>query len=277
MFILLANIMGSSKIWSGFFPLLITLMATHLCVCSGQLVVNVKNKGGETLVEKIMANTSADTVTLEYLNYDGSFITQFIDFKSEVQIFRIYVLGEEELGQTEPQVMCFVTRFLRNDFISSDAMSKLRQKNPTAVRTPEEEKETSIHVLDLVVNLDKSHMISPHVYNVCSVATDGVYAQESDLRTISKSLAKDYITLISSTSESAPSKHPKCPHSQDMAAPCACELRTCVGWYPCGLKYCHGKDTGGRVVSYRCGIKTCKRCLSFVFVAKTKSKCLWDW
>ena len=65
-----------------FLSALLTSLAAYLCVCRGQLVVNVKNKGGETLVEKIMANTSADTVTLEYLNYDGSFITQFIDFKS---------------------------------------------------------------------------------------------------------------------------------------------------------------------------------------------------
>ncbi|XP_005111897.2 out at first protein [Aplysia californica] len=258
----------------------------HFCICmllaalvsytTAQLIVNVRNKGGETVVEKILANTTADTVTLEFLNSDGSLVTQFIDFKSEVQIFRIYVLGEEELGSTKPQAMCFITRFLRNDFISSDAMSKLRQKNPTAIRTPEEEKEMSIHSLDLMVNLDKGHVLSPHVFNICSEATDGIFAQETDLRTISKSLAKDYITLISSTSELVPSKHPRCRDTSDIGRPCACELRTCIGWYPCGLKYCHGKDTGGRVVSYRCGIKTCKRCLSFVYVAKLKTKCLWD-
>lgn len=117
------------------------------------LIVNVKNKGGDTIVESIVANTTADTVTLEFRNPDGSFVTQFIDFKSEVQIFRIYVLGEEELGHPEPQVMCFISRFLRNDFISSDAMSKLRQKHATAVRVPEEEKEMNIHDLDLAVTL----------------------------------------------------------------------------------------------------------------------------
>ena len=45
----------------------------------------------------------------------------------EVQIFRSVVLAEEELGQTAPQTMCFLTRFVRNEFITSDAMSKLRQ------------------------------------------------------------------------------------------------------------------------------------------------------
>ena len=37
------------------------------------------------------------------------------------------MLGEEERGQSQSQVMCFVTRFIKNEFISSDAMSKLRQ------------------------------------------------------------------------------------------------------------------------------------------------------
>ena len=45
----------------------------------------------------------------------------------EVQIFQVTVLGEEELGQNQFQVMCFVSRFVKNEFISSDAMSKLRQ------------------------------------------------------------------------------------------------------------------------------------------------------
>lgn len=37
------------------------------------------------------------------------------------------VLGEEERGQSQYQVMCFITKFLKSDFISSDAMAKLRQ------------------------------------------------------------------------------------------------------------------------------------------------------
>lgn len=45
----------------------------------------------------------------------------------EVQILKALVLGEEERGQSQYQVMCFVCHFNRDDFISSDAMSKLRQ------------------------------------------------------------------------------------------------------------------------------------------------------
>lgn len=44
----------------------------------------------------------------------------------------------------------------------------------------------SLYSLDLTVSLDKAYVISPYVFNICSEAKDGIYAQESDLRTISK-------------------------------------------------------------------------------------------
>ncbi|KAK6636250.1 hypothetical protein RUM43_009908 [Polyplax serrata] len=44
-----------------------------------------------------------------------------------VQILKALVLGEEERGQSQYQVMCFVCHFSKDDYISSDAMSKLRQ------------------------------------------------------------------------------------------------------------------------------------------------------
>ena len=58
--------------------------------------------------------------------------------------------------------------------------------------------------------------------------------------------------------------------------PCVCHYDVCVGWYPCGLKYCRGKDSAGRIVSYRCGIKTCSRCRQFQFRVDTKLFCVWD-
>lgn len=45
----------------------------------------------------------------------------------EVQVLKALVLGEEERGQSQYQVMCFVTKFQKGDFITSDAMAKLRQ------------------------------------------------------------------------------------------------------------------------------------------------------
>ena len=62
-------------------------------------------------------------------------------FLQEAQLFRIIMPGEEELGSTQPQTMCFITRFSHSDFISSDAMSKLRQvcicfSSPTPTPAP---------------------------------------------------------------------------------------------------------------------------------------------
>lgn len=45
----------------------------------------------------------------------------------DVQILKALVLGEEERGQSQYQVMCFLCHFQKGEFISSDAMSKLRQ------------------------------------------------------------------------------------------------------------------------------------------------------
>ena len=61
-----------AKLW------LCLLALIHSCVC--QLVVNVKNKGGEVLRQSIEANTTLDIITLEFQQNDGTLITQFIDF-----------------------------------------------------------------------------------------------------------------------------------------------------------------------------------------------------
>lgn len=50
-----------------------------------------------------------------------------LSFLQEIQIFKVVILPEEERGQTLIQTMCFVSRFAKSEFISSDAMSKLRQ------------------------------------------------------------------------------------------------------------------------------------------------------
>lgn len=39
--------------------------------------------------------------------------------------------------------------------------------------------------------------------------------------------------------------------------PCICTLEMCIGWYPCGLKYCKGKPENNNGIannaSFRCG------------------------
>lgn len=57
-------------------------------------------------------------------------------------MLKALVLGEEERGQSQYQVMCFVTKFQKGDFITSDAMAKLRQ-----VRKEQKEEFKSIFIL----------------------------------------------------------------------------------------------------------------------------------
>jgi len=255
----------------------------------GQLVVNVRNSGGDILQEMIGANTTEETVTLEYQRPDGSLITQLIDFASEIQIFRMITMAEEERGQKSDsyQVLCHVIRFSKSDFISADAMSKLRQKNPGAIRQPEEDKGLETFLMDMRVHVASSGAISSHIADLCAEADGSTYVREQDLRLIAKILSKDYKTLASATQpipllnsslSSNPfiDTEPKCRDVKEWTSPCFCQWEICIGWYPCGLKYCRGKDSSGKVVSYRCGIKTCQKCRYFTYQTRLKELCLWD-
>ena len=57
-----------------------------------QLVVNVKNEGGEVLTETIVANTTLDTVSLTLKQNDGTIITQLVDFKN-VRCFFLFLFA----------------------------------------------------------------------------------------------------------------------------------------------------------------------------------------
>ncbi|XP_067130570.1 out at first protein [Centruroides vittatus] len=245
---------------------------------TSQLVINVKNQGGDVLQETIQSNTTEETIILEFQKPEGTFVTQFIDFKAEVQIFRVLVLGEEEMGQSQYQVMCFVTRFSKNEFISADAMSKLRQRNPGAVRQPEDDKGKEIFDMDLSIELDKSSVISIHLPLFCDEAVNATFAREIDLRAWAspKALSRDIVSLTSSVKRFPPPKPVRCNSTSNLWQPCQCHLEACVGWYPCGLKYCRGKDSSGKIMSYRCGIKTCRKCRAFNYHVQQKQLCLWD-
>lgn len=45
----------------------------------------------------------------------------------EVEAMKVVIPGEEELGQTGHQTLCFLTHAAQADFIAPDAMAKLRQ------------------------------------------------------------------------------------------------------------------------------------------------------
>jgi hypothetical protein len=55
--------------------------------------------------------------------------------------------------------------------------------------------------------------------------------------------------------------------------PCICSRQVWFNWFPCTLKYCRNRDGEGE---HRCGIKTCQKCVTFRFRAKSRLYCSWD-
>ncbi|KAK7868974.1 hypothetical protein R5R35_013902 [Gryllus longicercus] len=305
-----------------------------------QLLINVKNQGGDVLQETIAANVSEDAVTLEFQRSDGTLVTQLVDFRNDVQILKALVLGEEERGQSQYQVMCFVCHFRKGDFISSDAMSKLRQKNPGTVRTAEEDRGRDNFTMELLLDVGRSALVSRHVAPLCAEAADATYTREADLKMWATLPGASLSALMGVVSRAPPAPTstptapgaapaaggdpaaapaapaapapapdaadapapaaaepeaaaaaaapppklpqspaaPRCLETADLWAPCVCHLELCIGWYPCGLKYCKGKGDAKAAAasSYRCGIKTCKKCSLFAYYVRQKQLCLWD-
>ncbi|XP_029723182.1 out at first protein [Aedes albopictus] len=270
----------SRKIVIGFICLLVQI--SHGIT---QLVINVQNQGGEVVQETITSSVGDDTCTLEFQRSDGTLITKLIDFKSEVQVLKALVLGEEERGQSQYQVMCFVTKFQKGDFITVDAMAKLRQKNPSTIRTPEEDKGKENYTMTGWVVLDRAAPISRHIAPLCSEAPDSTYARDVDLKAWAE-LPGSSISILESAVKPFPSvttgsPPSRCSEVSAIWAPCICTLEMCIGWYPCGLKYCKGKPDSNPLLngggsSYRCGIKTCRKCHQYSYYVREKQQCLWD-
>ncbi|XP_057336896.1 out at first protein [Microplitis mediator] len=283
----------------------IFLVLFYSCGISTTLLsINVKNQGGDVFPETIISNVTEDIITLEFQRSDGTLVTQLIDFRNEVQIIRAVILGEVERGQTQLQVMCFVNHFSKLDFISSDAMSKLRQKNPGTVRVAEEDRGYTNYTMDLFIDINKSLVISKHISTFCSEAAESTFTRNKDLKLwiqrpgTSESLITTAVRNFTlpviqnfnfnttnnninnnSTSTSTPKINliNKCADTSNLSVACSCSLELCIGWYPCGLKFCKSKNDGKKVLSpYRCGIKTCKKYYIFSYQAKMKQNCLWD-
>eukprot|EP00058_Branchiostoma_floridae_P011632 XP_002597120.1 hypothetical protein BRAFLDRAFT_121307 [Branchiostoma floridae] len=143
-------------------------------------------------------------------------------------------------------------------------------KNPGTIRNAEDDKGQEHLVMDMGVDLEKSAVISRHIYNICAEAGAATYTRETDLKYLAKGDNKTLTTLLQATRRLTPSRAVRCMDSSDWLKPCTCQLEICIGWYPCGLKYCRGKDGNGKVINYRCGIKTCRKCRQFDYHVKQK-------
>ena len=56
---------------------------------------------------------------------DGTLLTILTDFRTNAQILRLIIPGEEELNEPRAQSICFISSF-NNDLISPEAVMKLR-------------------------------------------------------------------------------------------------------------------------------------------------------
>lgn len=175
------------------------------------------------------------------------------------------------------------------DFISSDAMSKLRQKNPGTIRVAEDDRGYTNYTMDLFLDVTKSKIISKHIVTFCSEAAESTYTRNDDLKqwiqrpgvseTLLMSAVHNFTTLVpqQGTNITRSISATKCADTSNLWASCSCSLELCIGWYPCGLKFCKGKSDGKKAPStYRCGIKTCKKYFIFSYYSKMKQNCLWD-
>jgi len=292
------------KAQMGSYYSVIVLLLIMVIAINGELVVNVKNQGAEVYQETIQANTNEDTIELDFQQTDGSIVTQFMDFKNEIQIVSAYILGDEELQreQIQFQILCFVTRFYKTDFVPPDAMAKLRQKNPWAVRTPEKDAGRENVTMDVLLDVRSADWISPHIKTICADA-QSTYGRREELEAIValransssylasagngngalaldsiEKLNEQFMRTVKPLSPVAPSD--ECSYSSAPTAvpkdkPCMCHLDQCIGWYPCALKYCRAPSTSSHEAkSYRCGIHTCRRCVRYYFSVSRRFTCI---
>uniref|UniRef100_A0A452E1A7 Out at first protein homolog n=1 Tax=Capra hircus TaxID=9925 RepID=A0A452E1A7_CAPHI len=257
-------------------PLLVPLLGAPRGVGAGagasspsELRVRVRLPDGQVTEESLQADSDADSISLELRKPDGTLISFTADFKKDVKIFRALILGELEKGQSQFQALCFVTRLHHNEIIPSEAMAKLRQKNPRAVRQAEEVRGPERMHMDIAVNFSQGALLSPHLRNVCAEAVDAIYTRQEDVRfwleqgvdgSVFEALPKAWEQVLL----------PRCGQAGDRGRPCVCRYGLSLAWYPCMLKYCHSRD---RPAPYKCGIRSCQKSYSFDFYVPQKQLC----
>ena len=264
----------------------LTLLMTLLVTVKCQLVINVSSGEPDANVyrQSVTGNLSSETVTIEFLTTAGLGVVQVTDFRAGLTITSVTVPGEEELGEPEVQVLCFVTPGV-GDMIPPEAVTKLRQKHPGSVRVAEESRGRVVVDNSASLVVTKAGVMSEHVARVCREARETTFTPEHLLAQVQegavgarKGIKKDP-SVFSKYKAGEYSALERCaglePGGEEGA--CLCVLEVCVLWYPCSLKYCRntgGGDTGAG--EHRCGIRTCTKCSDMRFTAKSKHACSWD-
>lgn len=259
----------------GLSVLLLSLVLVRTLVVSSELKVRVRLSDGELTEELLEADSETDSILLEYRLADGTLITFLADLKQDVKIFRALILGELERGQSQYQALCFITRLGHNEIISSESMSRLRQKNPHTIRTAEEKRPTELLSMNVVVNVTQAWQLSAHIHNTCSVAGEAVYTREADVRHWLDTGVEGSMFEILPQAVEVPGL-PSCSLVRDLWQSCLCSYSLRLEWYPCLLKYCRNKDSSGRGSPYKCGIRSCSKGYNFTYYTPHKQLCLWE-
>ncbi|XP_017316083.1 out at first protein homolog [Ictalurus punctatus] len=250
--------------------LVVLALLLSVSVCS-ELKVLVRLPDGQVTAETLESDSERDIISVEFRHTDGTLITFLADFKRHVKILRALVLGEPERGQTQYQGLCFISRLEHGEIIPSEAMVRLRQKNPHVVRTAEEKRALERMSMNMAVNLTLSWPLSSHIRSMCRDAQDFIYTREQDVKYwLEKGVDASIFKVFPQNVESA--GLPSCSATTDLWQPCSCSYTLRLEWYPCMLKYCRGHGPS----PYKCGIRSCSKAYRFDFYTSRKQLCMWD-
>lgn len=246
----------------------------------GELVINV-SRGREDSVpfrQSLSGNTSTDTVTIQYVTPGGTGVTQLSDFKTGVTVIVVTVPGEEDLGQSRYQVLCFVAAATA-DLIPPEAMTKLRQKHPGTVRIAEESRGSTVMEYPVNIIPSRSGHLSKHLPYLCREARDTTFTSTSLLETYRtgglprvEKKEEDSFMRQGEVGEGLEGKD-RCASTNNLMDSCVCSLDNCVHWFPCSLKYCRNSAGDGE---HRCGIRTCSKCTTLRYLTPSRQFCSWD-
>uniref|UniRef100_A0A8C7GVC3 Out at first protein homolog n=1 Tax=Oncorhynchus kisutch TaxID=8019 RepID=A0A8C7GVC3_ONCKI len=211
-----------------------------------ELKVRVRLADGQITEEVLEADSEKDSITLEFKQEDGTLITFVADFKQHVKIFRALILGELERGQSQYQALCFISHLNHNEFIPSESMARLRQKNPQSIRTAEERRGLDQLTMNVAVNLSQAWQLSSHIHNMCSEAREAIYTRERDVKHwLERGVEGSVFEILPQSVDVVPVLL-SCRSTRDVWQPCSCSFSLRLEWYPCLLKYCRNRDTTGK-------------------------------
>uniref|UniRef100_A0A673FRB9 Out at first protein homolog n=1 Tax=Sinocyclocheilus rhinocerous TaxID=307959 RepID=A0A673FRB9_9TELE len=241
------------------------------------LTVLVRLNDGQITEELLEADSEKDIITVEFRQTDGTLITFLSDFK-RVSINPTKCISttaaielENKKGQSQYQALCFISHLDHGELIPSEAMARLRQKNPHVVRSADERCSVEQFTMNAALNMSRSWHLSTHIHNVCRDARDLVYTRQQDVKYWLEKGVEGSVFDVFPQSLNVTDLQ-SCSSTTDPWQPCACSYRLNLEWFPCQLKYCRGQGSN----PYKCGIKSCSKGYRFDFYMPHKQLCLWD-